>query len=262
MPNIQGPGFALPAIFPTPSPAAPLIRKAALGASLSDHPLPTVPRTVRDQGETQCCVSCAFAGALEIAHPDWPELAPLFHYYLTRFVNNGADSQGFLKLDDAKDTLINQGICRQADHDVNKGNPYTNPMTLVAPSGQALADGANRVLERFGSGFKALPLSGPSWSVSIRDELRQGRPVVIGFRLPQGYEKGTFLDARSEWKSFQQAPLSDLGHCVLISGYNDSRVALCVRDSQGKQRFDNGTWWMGYNVVDGGAIQDAYSIIP
>jgi hypothetical protein len=262
MPNLQAPGFALPAIFTLPSPAAPLIRASSVGATLSDFQLAGNPRAVRDQGETQCCVSCAFAGAMEIVHPDWPELAPLFHYFVTRFLNNGADAQGFLTLDAAKDTLINQGICRHVDHDVDQGSTYTVPMTSVQPSTQAFADGLTRVIEREGFAFKVQELSGPSWAANIRDALRQNRPVVIGFRLPQGYKDGSFLDDRFEWTSLQKAPATDLGHCVLINGYNDSRLALQVKDSQGSQRFDGGSWWMAYKVADGGVIQDAYSLIP
>jgi hypothetical protein len=257
----SGKGFTLPQTPATPSPAAALLRAAAVGTTLSDFSLSVQPRSSRDQGEVNCCVSCALAGAMEIIHPDWPELAPLFHYHVSRFINNFGDPTGGFALDDAITTLTSQGICRHADHDVDRGNPYTIAEAVTRPSPSAFADASGRRIAFEGLLFKFNHLSGSSWVASIRDELRRMRPVAAGFRLPQSYPDH-FLDARSEWTDLNKAPASNVGHCVLITGYSDSRQALRVRDSQGAGRFDSGGWWMGYRLADTGVIQDAYSLIP
>lgn len=257
----QDRGFALPQTSATPSPAAALLRASTVGATLSDFVLSTQPRSSPNQGDVNCCVSCALGCAMEIIHPDWPSLSPLFHYYVSRSVNHSGDATGGLALDDAVATLTNQGICRHADHDVDHGAPYAAAEVSVRPSPAAFADAANRRIPFEGFTFKYNRLSGPSWVVSIRNELRQTRPVAVGFRLPQGYPQG-FLDARFEWTNPASPPLSTVGHCVLVTGYSDTRLALRVRDSQGTGLFDSGCWWMGYRLADSGVIQDAYSLIP
>jgi hypothetical protein len=50
---------------------------------------------------------------MEVIHPTWPPLAPLFHYYVTKNDNNGANQDGFLSMDSAINTLTNQGICQR-----------------------------------------------------------------------------------------------------------------------------------------------------
>lgn len=260
MSAVANPGFALAEAPPTPSPGAPLIRASSVNATISSHFLDTAPRRTVAQGDVQCCVSCALGSALEIVHRDWPALAPLFHYFVTASINHGADSNGFLRLDDALATLTAQGICKHSDHDVDRDQPYTLPMAAIRPSPQAFADGAQRVIRRVLMRFQYQRLIGPSWSKAVRDQLRQNRPAVIGFRLPKGYAADQFLDARFEWSDLQRFPASDSGHCVVVTGYDDSRTALQVVDSQGVNRLGGGTWWMGYRVADAGVIQDACSI--
>ena len=78
------PGYALPAISPTVSPLAPLVRANLIAGNPQNISL-SRPKRVLDQADVPCCVSCALAGAMQILHPEWPELAPLFHYFVTRF---------------------------------------------------------------------------------------------------------------------------------------------------------------------------------
>ena len=260
MPALDTPGFALPAASLTPSPAVPLLRAAQVSATLSSHFLDTSPRAIVDQGVVQCCVSCALGAAMEIAHRDWPALAPLFHYWVTANLAHGADASALLRLDDALATLTAQGICTHALHDVDQSQPYTLPMAAIRPSPQAFADGLQHTIKRVQLRFRYLRLAGPSWVNAIRDEIRRNRPVVIGFHLPQNYAADRFLDSRFEWNDLQRVPMTDSGHCVVVTGYDDSRPALRIVDSQGLNRTGGGVWWMGYRLADAGVIQDACSI--
>jgi hypothetical protein len=256
----SSPGFVLPASAATPSAAAGFIRASAVSATISSHFLDTAPRRIVNQGGVLCCVSCAFGAAMEIVHRDWPELAPLFHYYVTANLHHGADSSGALRIDDALATLTAQGICRHADHDVDGGQPYTGAMAGMRPTPAAFTDARQRVIRRVALHFQYQRLTGPSWSRAVRDQLRQNRPVVIGFSLPRGYESDEFLDARLEWSDLERYPPTDTGHCVVATGYDDSRTALRIVDSHGGNRRGGGIWWMQYRVVDGGVIQDACSL--
>ena len=52
---------------------------------------------------------------------------------------------------------------------------------------------------------------------------------------------------------------NSLNH-VVVTGYDDSRTALQIVDSQGAGRVGGGVWWMAYRVADAGVIQDACSL--
>jgi len=250
-------GYALAAITPSISVGAPIVRRAAIEATTGSYELSNKSRSVIDQRDLPCCVSCALSSAMEIIDTGAPALSPLFHYYVTRYDNGGANTDGFLNLDDGLDTLTNEGICSRTLH----SPPFTVAGTATKPSAEAYADALTRALGRRGIHLRYTLLGGPSMVVAIREELAQDHPVVIGIQLPMGYP-GAFLNSRLEWLDPQNPPLSQSGHCVLAVGYNDVRTSLHIQDSRGRSAFDGGLWWMGYRIVDSGVVQEAYSLIP
>jgi hypothetical protein len=242
-------GYAPPSMTATVSPAASYARAAAITANPSAYMLPVKPRTVLDQREVQCCVSCALGIAMELANPSRPQLAPLFHYYVTRH-GGGADSGGLLRLNSAIRTLISKGICRYTLHPM----PYTPVEAEKPPSPEAYEDGhKHRILPQDGY-RKCLSTSRVAW---IRDMLlRKSSPVVLGLRLPRGYPD-SFLNPKFEWRDPEDSELSSSRHCVLVLGYDDIRQALRIQDSRGNGRFEHGCWWMGYRVIDSQVVEEA-----
>src|SRR3954469_17299008 len=110
------PGLTLGPLIPL-SPAAAAMRAAALPSESSEFIFPTLPRAVINQGpDVPCCVSCALAAAMEMLHPLWPPLAPLFHYFITRFERGGADPRGFLQPLPALRVLESLGISKLELH--------------------------------------------------------------------------------------------------------------------------------------------------
>ena len=267
-------GYPLPPISPNVSAGAALIRRAAIEATTGSHELAIQPRGVVDQQALPCCVSCALSSAMETMDPAWPALSPLFHYYVTRYDNGGADSEGLVYLDDGLGTLTNEGISRRDLH----SPPFTDAGGATKPSAEAFADALTRALGRRGIRLRYTELGGPSKVAAMREELAQDHPVVIGFRLPIRYPQSflnsrfgwldsesrpqSFLNSRFEWLNPESSPLSSAGHCVLVVGYNDARTCFHIQDSRGSSAFDNGLWWMGYRVVDSSVVQEAYSLTP
>jgi len=194
---------------------------------------------------------------MEILNPSWPKLAPLFHYYVTRFDNRGGDAAGFLFLEDGLSTLSHDGICTETLHQ----RPYTQDGISAKPGQAAYTDGHSRALENRGVFPRYNEADGPSKVAWIREQLKQKCPIILGFQLPVGYP-GTFLNRKNEWLDPDSPPRSMLGHCVLVTGYDDSRQALHIQDSRGKESFDRGRWWMGYLVVDSTVVQQVYRLIP
>jgi hypothetical protein len=250
-------GYALAAMTPSVSVVAPVVRRAAIEATAGSYELSNKSRSVINQKDLPCCVSCALTSAMEVMDTSDPVLSPLFHYYVTRYDNGGANADGFLNLDDGLDTLTNEGICSRALH----SPPFTLAGAATKPSAEAYADALTRALGRRGVRLRYTPLGGTSMVVAIREELAQNRPVVIGIQLPMGYP-ASFVNSRFEWLDPANPPLSQSGHCVLAVGYNDLRTCLHIQDSRGNALFENGLWWMGYRVVDSAVVQEAYSLIP
>jgi hypothetical protein len=248
-------GYALPEIAHEPSAAAPMARLAAIGANTGKYELQTKPRVVIDKQGLPCCVSCSLSSALETLYADYPPLSPLFHYYVTRVDNHGADANGFLFLESGLSTLLSNGICTQKLHSV----PFQLPDALTKPSSDAYADALGRSLAATGARY--LPIGGLSNAAAIRTELSQDHPVLIGIQLPVGYpDPRAFLNPRLEWLN-PGLPRSSDGHCVLAIGYDDSRAAFHIQDNRGPNSFEGGCWWMGYRVADSSVVQEAYSLI-
>lgn len=249
-------GYALPAMTATVSPAALAVLAARIRAKAESYEIPVKPRSILDQNNLPCCVSCALASAMEIRNQSYPPLAPLFHYYVTR--NGRSNAVTFLSLDEGLAMLETAGICREDLH----RKPYTETGAAEKPSGDAYVDAKTRALRRPNlSQRRCLHVSGPSKVVWICEQLRQNHPIVFGFTLPTTYPK-SFLNRKFEWLDPKSFPVSSSGHCVLATGYDDARSAIHIQDSKGDRMFDNGHWWMGYKVVESLFFQDAYSLIP
>lgn len=250
---MENQGYALLEVAREPSAAAPMARLAAIGANTGKYELQTKPRIVIDKQGLPCCVSCSLSSALETLHAEYPPVSPLFHYYVTRVENHGADPAGFLFLENGLSTLLNNGICKQELH----SPPFRLPEALQKPSSNAYADALGRCLAATGATYRAL--GGLSMAAAIREELSQDHPVVIGIQLPEGYPD-MFLNARYEWLDAGLSR-SSAGHCVLAVGYDDSRTAFHIQDNRGPDSFGGGCWWMGYRVVDSTFLQEAYCLI-
>jgi|SRR5579864_2358379 len=248
-------GYSLPAITPSVSEVAWIVRGAAIEATIGTHELTS--SYVIDQKDLPCCVSCALTSAVEALAPTGPALSPLFHYYVTRYDRGGADADGFLYLDDGLGTLTNDGICRKDLH----CPPFTAAGAATKPSTEAYADALTRALVRRGVRLRYTPVGGPSKVAAIREQLAQDHPVVIGIQLPIGYPT-SFLNSRFEWTDPDNPSPSLAGHCVLVVGYNDGRTCIRIQDSHGSGAFDLGYWWMGYRAVDSSVVQDGYALVP
>jgi hypothetical protein len=244
-------GYAPPPATPSVPAVAPLIRVAAVSSSVSSYELPVKSRSVIDQNNLPCCVSSALGAATEIMNPNWPAVAPLFHYYVARYNDGQADDRGFLYLSGGLQTLTIRGICRLDLHN----EPYTAPGAASPPTGDAYTDARVRAAALR---LRCMQASGASKSAWTREQLSLNRPVVLGIRLPMGYP-GNFLNPNFEWLNTRKAAIGN--HCVLAIGYNDARQAIHIQDSRGPGSFDKGCWWMGYLVVDSGFVLDAYSLL-
>ncbi len=230
-------GYALHDAAPSPPPSATAEIAAAIKATPGSVSIYGKPHIVRDQGEVPCCVSCSLTGAMEILHGNWPELAPLFHYY-TATKEGVTDSQGNMEIAKGYRILMNNGICSRSLHPY----PIREDHIRTVPSANAVKDANRRRL------FKYQVIYGIKGGGEMRDRLRMGFPVVIGFRRPLSFPRGV-LNSNNEWKDPEALGSSFSGHCVLVTGYNDVK-GFRIYDSEGAEKYDHGGWWMSYEVVN------------
>lgn len=226
-----------------------------VGQQATSYTLQSQPRGVFDQAETESCTSCALAGAMEVLNPDWPQLSPQFHYYVTRHDHHGADGGGSLYLLDSLVVLATEGVCRGELHHP----PFSNEGLGTRPKEPAYADGRRRALGWSGLLPRYSPLAQPTRALDARSHLKQRRPVIVAFYLPPNYPNG-FLNVKGEWRGPLTAALSNRMHSVLITGFDDSRRAFRIQDSRGENAFQGGKWWMAYDIVDSNVVRQAYVI--
>lgn len=229
------------------SAAAAAVRTAEISSNPSSYEIPVKPRAVIDQLRLPCCVSTALSAAMEVLNPSSPQLAPLFHYYVTRFDNGGADASGSLYLENGLSTLTVNGICREDLH----RQPYTEEGAVKKPSDDAYTDAKTRALGRRHLRVRYSQSEGPSKVVWIREQLRNDCPILLGIQLPDGYPD-RFLDPNLVWRDPDKPARTLNGHCVYVFGYDDGLQALHVHDSQGRRKgFENGVggWAIASSIV-------------
>jgi hypothetical protein len=248
-------GLVPPATPVQASPHAATVRAAHLAGSGEIVMLTAKARTVRDQERLEACVSCASAAAMEIRDPQAPELSAMSHYHIARVERHAADGAGRITVMDGLSVLEGAGICSQSLHNA----PMTDDGLARALSSDARANALTNRLLRQGLFPGYEPIAGASRVIGIRQQLKQQRPVLLGFNLPRTYPD-TFLAPGHQWDD-PTVDLSSDGHCVVVIGFDDVRSALRIHDSRGShQKFDGGCWWMGYAVADSAAILVAIGV--
>jgi len=216
---------------------SPLARR--MGVELAGV-LPSVvhlpPRGFVDQGELECCVSCALAATVEVLYGD-PPRAPLFHYHAVR-----AGHLVGMTIEDGIAALRRAGICDQPRHPA----PFTPEGARTAPSAEARREAGgwrDTRLRTSESITGPLPqLFDPQREVEWKRTLAEGRPILIEFELTEAYGPGLKRLDR---------PGKGTGrlHAAVVIGYEDRERAFIVHDSRGPEWFVGGQWWLPYEVA-------------
>lgn len=239
-------------------PVAPAVTAASsIGTAASGNYPPSWSlsgaRRIIDQADINCCVSCAIASAAESANRNWPALAPLFHYFVTRVdVMDATPAQnGDLTLEDAKSAVENAGICLNRLHD----QPMDLAGIAAAPSRDARGDALSRRLpavSTFPPVSRIVLLADQNRTQEWKRALLTGKPIVAGIDLPAEYSKNM---TRATTANGRLGP----SHAVVILGYRDSEQAFIVQDSRGDSWFIGGQWWMPYAFAESSFVFKAYS---
>src|SRR5579859_5171972 len=198
---------------------------------------------IYDQGQLGSCTGNGIARVLEYGAIKQGE-APvtpsrLFLYYNERVIEGTVSQDSGAQIRDGIKVVVHQGVPPESDW------PYDIGQFAVKPSAQAYADATRHEALV----YKRILLTGPG--DPVRTALASGSPVVFGFSVPAYFEPGG-----GNWDPTRDplpvpGPSDKIigGHCVVLSGYDDTRTrfpspAFQVENSWGTGWGMAGRFWM------------------
>lgn len=206
-------------------------------------------RAIRNQGDVNCCVSCAIGACLESAQENMPELAPLFHFHFAG--GPGAIRTG-VQISSARSTLLSFGICSIEKHrlTIDPGN------VAQEPTEEARIDGRSRRPMDPARGallWENVPVSGADGQWKRR--LKKGAPMVAVVCPNPSYRTdaatgGHLLDI--------DGPYESIRHAIAVIGFSDGESAFLIQDSRGTEFGLKGQWWLPYELARTPFLESAF----
>jgi C1A family cysteine protease len=194
---------------------------------------------VYDQGELGSCTAQALGGAYQFEEmkQGMENFIPsrLFIYYNERVIEGTVNEDAGAMIRDGMKTLVSDGVCNETLW------PYNVCKFKKKPTSECyIAAKDNQVLQY-------LRLS-PHTLYDVKQCLALGYPVVFGFTVFDSLM--TPEVARTGIAPMPGPNDSTLGgHAVMAVGYDDSKNALIVRNSWGKNWGIDGYFYLPYGFV-------------
>ena len=193
---------------------------------------------VYDQGELGSCTANALAGAFQFEQLKQIKArsksfipSRLFIYYNERVLEDSVNSDSGASLRDGIKTLNKNGVCPETLW------AYKISKFKQKPSATCYASALKNQLQEYLSVTPSIP--------QVKQCLANGYPVVFGFTV-----YSSFLSKQVERTGIMPMPQDgdqlEGGHAVMAVGYDDSKNALIVRNSWGKDWGIKGYFYMPY----------------
>lgn len=207
---------------------------------------------IRDQGQKGTCTAHASleaAGYLWVrdGKPD-PVLSRLFTYWVSRvkMENESASVDSGAQIRDVINGLRKYGSCPESMwHYSDDDTQFTLQPTQECFDAAAL--------------HKALFFYRCPDLNTIKASIAQGFPVVFGFPVPNSF-MGDETAATGIVKMPTPTEGFEGGHCMLFTGFSNSRQQLDGPNSWSRSWGDNGFFHMPYGMVDEGFVGDCWTI--
>lgn len=193
---------------------------------------------VWDQGDLGSCTAHAVGAAyiMEAKRQGIYEYMPsrLFMYYNARYLEGTTKEDSGATLRDAVKAVANWGVPPESmlSYDINRfSRKPSKRVYQVGLKNQAL---------------KYMSVSHSEFQ--IKNRLRQGFPVIVGFSVYQSF--ATYEVTRTG-NIPMPGPTESLlgGHAVLVVGWDDTRNSWEIRNSWGEGWGDAGYCWMPYQYL-------------
>jgi Peptidase_C39 like family len=223
------------------------------------------PYQPRDQGwgikNVPCCVSCSIAAAMETldaVNLPSTELSELFHYYVSRPIADRLSGIDFRK---GLSTVVSMGISPRKYHEIPKSRdvPMTREDAIVEPEPDALNSAKKYKISydviRRTFQYRNIPKTNliSHWKAAIQKNI----PIICGFWMTPAY---TQITSQNPFHGDIEGTHSTDGHAAVVLGYDDQKKSFYVKDSRGISFGDQGSWWLGYDLLETALIQESWII--
>ncbi len=238
-PKAEGTGYAPMAAKPEAAQYAPSIavKFSKLPNKVDLRPL--MP-PVADQGEVNCCVADAVAGAYEYwirkASKKDRTVSRLFVHYNARWRDGAQHGDGGSAIQLAMEGLQRFGACSEAHW------PFDARLVPTRPGAEAYCDGAPFRIHD----MARVPLRLEAW----KQALAEGKPIVFGIELFESFgesaDRGGVvpMPAPGDFATHGHG-----GHCLCAVGYSAVEKVFIVRNDWGTAFGEGGYCYMPFAYV-------------
>jgi len=189
---------------------------------------------ILNQGSVGSCVSNAFALSISTMTKNSINMSRLFHYALTRIMENTAlNNDSGQTIRDAANTILNYGVPQETEW------PYVPSQFAVFPPLTAFK--ASNKFKSFVYTFVNSDLNSLKQCLSTNQ-----KPIIFGFMVYSSFMTQSVA-------STGVVPLPDTrkekllgGHCITIIGYDDAKNVFICANSWGTGWGDKGYCYMPY----------------
>ena len=204
---------------------------------------------VEDQGPIGACAANAVVGALEylqrredMSHVD---LSRLFVYYNARHLGDCADVDSGTCLSHVLASVLAHGACEERIW------PNSPDKVTTKPSDECYRNAMrHQALE-----FAMTPLGNPAMLA-----LARGLPVVFTTFMPREYYDAAAETGRAHFAGMSEGP-DDVGHCMLLVGYDLGEECWIARNSWGENWGEGGDFRIPFSTLKSYALPEHFWVI-
>lgn len=189
--------------------------------------------TCWDQGQEGSCTGHGCGAAIAFIHPGFMPSRNMI-YFDGRELEGDTDQDSGAQISDVISGLATHGVCHESTW------PYDAMTLLEAPSEEAYQEALPQKIKQYAR---------VSDLEDLKSCLAEGFPVVIGFSVYDNFESPEM--AKTGLLTLP-GPNDELlgGHCVLVTGYDESTRLCLVRNSWGTSWGLNGNFHMPYSYFN------------
>jgi len=222
-------------------------RKLAQGTK--EFVLPDLPPVWYDQEDINSCVGHAIAFCLSYFYYKKTQQAvmfsPMYVYWHARYIRGTIYRDDGSFLIDGVNSVVRWSACRE------KVWQHSHSNLTLQPSPEAYEDAMNFALTARYAVVRTVD--------EMKKALIHQLPVVLGFPVPEHFRRS--LNGSEVFVMPPQPNERILGgHAIVVIGFSDYKDAFLCRNSWGRDWSIDGNFWLHYDYVNNGFVENAYAL--
>jgi C1A family cysteine protease len=205
---------------------------------------------ITNQDQVGACTGFSIVGAVEYDENKQREhfikLSELFVYFNERDFEGDIGEDGGAQIRDGIKLIAKFGVCQEALW------PFDETKWKNRPTMEAFQDGLNhRALS-----YKRVAVT----QSDFEHALASGFPIVMGITVFESFESDEVARSGMVPMPNQETEQCMGGHAVLAVGYDRIKRLVKVRNSWGPDWGDHGYFYLPYDFVFGGLVDDCWTV--